>query len=112
MKTPIKPEIEFNKNCSVRKAIEIIGMKYAILIFNELLKHETLRFGQMRKVLGNINTRTLTTTLKELERVELVARKQYAEIPPKVEYSLTKKGKDLKKVLIQLQVWYDKSYKG
>jgi len=106
-----KSEFEFNKNCSIRKAIEIIGMKYAILIFNELLKHETLRFGQMRKVLGNVNTRTLTMTLKELERFELVTRKQYSEIPPRVEYSLTKKGKDLKKVLLQLQTWYDKSYK-
>ena len=133
--------IEFNKDCSIRKAIEIIGMKNSILIFNELLKHNVLRFGQLRKVLGDLNTRTLTTnlkellkhkvlrfgqlrkvlgnlntgtlttTLKQLEESGLIDRKVYGEIPPRVEYSLTNKGKELKDVLLQLQIWYEKWYK-
>ncbi len=102
--------IEFNKDCSVRKALEIIGGKHSILIFNELLKHQTLRFGQLRKVLGDLNTRTLTSTLKQLEESGLVNRKVFAEIPPRVEYSLTEKGTHLKKILLQLQVWYEKWY--
>ncbi len=103
--------IEFNKDCSIRKAIEIIGMKNSILIFNELLKHNVLRFGQLRKVLGDLNTRTLTTNLKQLEESGLINRKVYGEIPPRVEYSLTDKGKELKDVLLQLQIWYEKWYK-
>lgn len=103
--------IEFNKNCSIRKAIEIIGMKNSILIFNELLKHKVLRFGQLRKVLGDLNTGTLTTTLKQLEESGLIYRKVYGEIPPRVEYSLTDKGKELKDVLLQLQIWYERWYK-
>lgn len=103
--------IEFNEDCSIRKAIEIIGMKNSILIFNELLKHNVLRFGQLRKVLGDLNTRTLTTNLKQLEESGLINRKVYGEIPPRVEYSLTDKGKELKDVLLQLQIWYEKWYK-
>ena len=110
MKIDKSSSIEFNKDCSVRKAISLIDAKHSILIFNELLKHKVLRFGQLRKVLGNINTRTLTTTLKQLEDAGLVNRKVYGEIPPKVEYSLTEKGKELKKVLLQLQLWYEKWY--
>lgn len=102
--------IEFNKDCSIRKAIGIIGQKHSILIFNELLKHGVLRFGELRKVLGNLNTGTLTTTLKQLEESGLIERKVYSEIPPKVEYSLSKKGKELEKVLLQLQLWYEKWY--
>ena len=110
MKITEQPPIEFNKDCSIRKAIMLIDAKHSIMIFNELLKHKVLRFGQLRKVLGNINTRTLTTTLKQLETAGLVKRQVYGEIPPKVEYSLTEKGEELKTVLLPLQLWYEKWY--
>lgn len=102
--------IEFNKNCSVRRALDVVGGKHSILIFNELLKHDVLRFGQLRRVLGDLNTRTLTITLKQLEESGLVNRRVYSEIPPRVEYSLTDKGRELKDVLLQLQIWYEKWY--
>lgn len=102
---------EFNKDCSIRKAIDIIGQKHSILIFNELLKHKVLRFGELRRVLGDLNTGTLTTTLKQLEKTGLITRQVYGEIPPRVEYSLTDKGRELEKVLQQLQLWYEKWYK-
>lgn len=102
--------IEFNKDCSIRKALNIIGQKHSILIFNELLKHDTLRFGELRKVLGNLNTGTLTATLKQLEKHGLIKRQVFGEIPPRVEYSLTAKGKELEEVLLQLQTWYEKWY--
>jgi DNA-binding HxlR family transcriptional regulator len=110
MKNAKQTEVEFNKDCAIRKAIGIIGAKHSILIFNELLKHKVLRFGQLRKVLGDVNTRTLTITLKHLEESGLVDRKVFSEIPPRVEYSLTKKGEELKKVLLQLQSWYEEWY--
>ncbi|MEZ4104376.1 MAG: helix-turn-helix domain-containing protein [Candidatus Paceibacterota bacterium] len=111
MKTDNQLGIEFNKDCSIRKAIEIIGQKHSILIFNELLKHQVLRFGELRRVLGNLNTGTLSITLKQLEDSGLIRRTVFSEIPPRVEYSLTDKGKELEKVLIQLQLWYEKWYK-
>ncbi len=101
---------EFNKDCSVRKAIDIIGTKWSIMIFNELTKYQVLRFGELRKVLGNVNTGTLTSTLKHLEKHGLINRKLYNEIPPRVEYSLTEKGRELKKVLLHMQDWYEKWY--
>lgn len=103
-------EIEFNKNCSIRKAVAVLGLKWSILIFNELLKHQVLRFGQLRAVLGDVNTRTLTTSLKQMEKEGLIERHQYDEIPLRVEYSLTPKGRELKKVLLSLQTWYEKWY--
>lgn len=111
MKQKKELRVEFNKDCSIRKAIGIIGQKHSILIFNELLKHGVLRFGELKKVLGNLNTGSLTTTLKLLEESDLIKRKAYNEIPPKVEYSLSPKGKELEKVLVQLQLWYEKWYK-
>lgn len=105
-----KPEIEFNKNCSIRKAVAVLGLKWSILIFNELIKHQILRFGQLRAVLGNVNTRTLTASLKQMEKDGLIERRQYDEIPLRVEYSLTPKGRELKKVLSPLQTWYEKWY--
>lgn len=108
--SPSRNEVIFNNDCSIRKTIEIIGMKHSILIFNELLKYKVLRFGELRKVLGDLNTGTLTITLKHLEKSELVKRRIYSEIPPRVEYSLTKKGEELKGALLQLQTWYEKWY--
>ncbi|USN87801.1 MAG: helix-turn-helix transcriptional regulator [Candidatus Nomurabacteria bacterium] len=110
MKKEKEVGIEFNKDCSIRKALGIIGQKHSILIFNELLKHQVLRFGELRKVLGNLNTGTLTVTLKQLEKSGLIRRKVYSEIPPRVEYSLTDKGKELERVLLQLQDWYETWY--
>lgn len=67
--------------------------------------YEPVRFNEMRHYLGNAAEKTLSQTLKELERDGLINRKMYPEIPPKVEYTLTERGHSLMKVLDRLCTW-------
>lgn len=64
-----------------------------------------MRFNEMKRYLGTITDKTLSSNLKELEADRLVVRKEYPQIPPKVEYSLTERGKSLMVVLDQLCIW-------
>ena len=64
-----------------------------------------MRFNEMKRYLGTITDKTLSSNLKELEADHLVVRKEYPQIPPKVEYSLSERGKSLMKVLDQLCIW-------
>lgn len=70
-----------------------------------LMEFEPVRFNQLRRYLKNISDKTLSTNLKELEADELILRTEYPQVPPKVEYTLTERGKSLMKVLDQLCVW-------
>lgn len=80
------------------KAAKIIGSKWTLLILHSLLKG-TKRFGQIQKEIGNINPRTLSKRLDDLEIEGYITKKIYAQVPPKVEYSLTKKAEMFKKVV-------------
>jgi DNA-binding HxlR family transcriptional regulator len=83
----------------------VIGGKWKPLVIYEL-KEGTLRFGQLlKKVQPRITQRMLTKELRELEKEGLVTRKVYLQVPPKVEYSLTKKGESLIPILDQLCEW-------
>ena len=82
----------------ISKAAKIIGSKWTLLLLNSLLKG-TKRFGQLQKEVGDINPRTLSKRLQDLEKEGYIKKKIYAEVPPKVEYSLTKKGEVFKKVI-------------
>ena len=64
-----------------------------------------MRFNEMKRYLGVIKDKTLSSNLKELEADQLIVRKEYPQIPPKVEYSLSERGKSLMKVLDQLCIW-------
>lgn len=70
-----------------------------------LMEFEPVRFNEMRRYLGNITDKTLSSNLKELESDRLIVRKEYPQIPPKVEYSLSERGRSLMKVLDQLCLW-------
>ena len=70
-----------------------------------LMEYEPVRFNEMRRYIKTISDRTLSNALKELEADGLVHREEYPQIPPKVEYSLTERGKSLMTVLDQLCVW-------
>lgn len=74
-----------------------------------LMEFEVVRFNELRRYLKNVSDKTLSNNLKELERDRLIIRKEYPQIPPKVEYSLSDRGKSLMEVLDQLCIWGEKN---
>ena len=92
-----------NFGCSVEAAIEAIGGKWKGLILYHL--SSTKRFNELQKLIPEVTQRMLTKQLRELERDGIVLRKVYAEVPPKVEYSLTNFGKTLQPILDELETW-------
>lgn len=91
--------------CPIEAAIDIIGSKWTFLIIRDLLIDGTMRFGDLVRSLEGISPKTLSVRLRELEKVGLVDRIVYPEIPPKVEYKLTEKGRNLETVFIELKRW-------
>ena len=85
--------------------LSLISGKYKPIILYCLMEYEPVRFNEMRRYLGGAADKTLSQTLKELERDGLVHREMYPEIPPKVEYTLTERGHSLMRVLDQLCTW-------
>lgn len=85
--------------------MSLIQGKYKMVILYCLMEYQPVRFNQMRRYLGKVTDRTLSTNLQELEADGLVKRKEYPQIPPKVEYSLTPLGDSLMVVLDQLCTW-------
>lgn len=93
-----------NAGCPVEGALEQIAGKWKGLVLYHLL-NETLRFNELSRRVGSVTQRSLTKQLRELEADGIIARKVYAVIPPRVEYSLTDKGKELAPVLKALHAW-------
>ncbi len=85
--------------------LSLIAGKYKPIVLYCLMEYEPVRFNEMRRYLGSAADKTLSQTLKELERDGLIHREMYPEIPPKVEYSLTERGHSLVRVLDQLCTW-------
>lgn len=90
--------------CPVEVALAMINGRWKVMIIYHLLGG-TKRFNELRRVLLGVTHRTLTQQLRELEADELVHRKVYAQVPPKVEYSLTPLGRSLKPILLAMQDW-------
>lgn len=90
--------------CPVETALLLMGDRYKILIVRELLT-ETKRFGQLKKAINGISQKVLTQHLRIMEEHELLIRKVFAEVPPRVEYSLTEFGKSLKPILVAMREW-------
>ena len=93
-----------NQGCPVEASLEVIGGKWKGIILYHLLS-ETIRFNELRRMMPEITQRMLTKQLRELEADNLVSRKVYAQVPPKVEYSMTQYGKTLAPVIQALQTW-------
>lgn len=91
-------------HCAVDYAFKRIGGKYKGRIL-WVLRQDVLRYGELKRAIVGITPKMLTQTLKELESDELVLRKVYFEVPPKVEYSLTETGQELIPVIRQLRSW-------
>lgn len=87
------------------KVVNMIGGKWKLRIIYVLAFHEMLRYGELKRSLSPITHKMLTTQLKELEKDGLVNRKEYQQVPPKVEYSLTQMGRDLKPVVKEIYNW-------
>ena len=85
--------------------LSLIAGKYKPIVLYCLMEYEPVRFNEMRRYVGNVADKTLSQTLRELERDGLIHREVYREIPPKVEYSLTERGHSLVRVLDQLCTW-------
>ena len=91
--------------------MSLISGKHKMVILYCLMKFEPVRFNEMKRYLGKITDTTLSNNLKELENDDLIIRKEYSQIPPKVEYFLSERGKSLMKVLDQLCIWGEKNRK-
>jgi DNA-binding HxlR family transcriptional regulator len=90
--------------CPVTRAVDVLDGRWTILVVRDLLGG-TRRFGELRDSLVGISPKTLTDRLRSLEQRGLVERRMYAEIPPRVEYSLTPAGRSLEPVLAALADW-------
>ena len=108
MKTKIEMITEEVSNCPIYKTIVLFQGKWTVWVLFELNKHESVRFGELRKAIPNISNTMLTATLKELEDRGLVERVQYNEIPPRVEYTATEKAKDLNAIFEAMAIWGQK----
>ena len=91
--------------CPFKGVIEVITKKWTCQIIAMLSNHEALRYSEIMKKLKGISPRTLANRLKELESAGLINRKSFAEIPPRVEYSLTKDGKELRELMKPMMEW-------
>ena len=85
--------------------LSLISGKHKMVILYCLMEFETVRFNELKRYLKTISDKTLSTNLKELEADKLIVRTEYPQIPPKVEYALSERGKSLMTVLDQLCVW-------
>ena len=96
--------------CPVASFTEMLGGKWKLIIIDTIRKRGVLRFGQLAAFIPNISRKVLTDQLKSLEADNLIFRKSYQQIPPKVEYSLTKKAEGLCSVFKTIEDWVKKSY--
>ena len=95
----------YETQCPVIYALDIVGQKWKLPIMWYLLKEEPARYNELKRRINGITNMMLTKSLKELEEHKLIVRTQYETIPPKVEYSLTKRGKELLPALNELNKW-------
>lgn len=90
--------------CPVETTLMLIGEKWKVLILRDLLPG-TKRFGELKRSIGNVSQKVLTAQLRAMEESGLIHRKVYAEVPPKVEYTLTELGRSLKPILDAMWNW-------
>jgi DNA-binding HxlR family transcriptional regulator len=91
--------------CPIEKTLNVLSSKWTFLIIRDLLIDGTLRFSDLRRSLTGISPKTLSTRLRDLEEKGIVDRTVYAEVPPRVEYTLTDKGRELEDILIAMKAF-------
>lgn len=90
--------------CPIETTLEVLGGKWKGMVLHRLI-FGTLRFGELRRMLPHVTQRMLTRQLRELERDGVIRRRVYAEVPPRVEYSLSEFGLSLKPILLMMGEW-------
>lgn len=114
----MKESVSMKKTCIVdcrlgdtgfNYTMSLIQGKYKMFILYTLMEFEVVRFNEMQRYIGGITYKTLSATLKQLEGDGLIHRKEYPQIPPKVEYSLTDRGRSLIPILDQMCEWGDQN---
>ena len=90
--------------CPVETTLMLIGDKWKVLILRDLMGG-TKRFGELKKSIGTVSQKVLTAQLRDMEEKGLLTRKVYAEVPPRVEYTLTETGYSLKPILDSMWAW-------
>ena len=106
-----KPKLEKDIRCPLEYGLDLFGGKWKSRIICVLASQKTLRYSVIRQELHDITDAALVITLKELQAAGIIARQQFAEIPPKVEYKLTKKGKSIVPILQSICKWSGIYYK-
>jgi DNA-binding HxlR family transcriptional regulator len=91
--------------CPLEGIIDVISKKWALLIINAIGNYGSLRFNKLTEELQGISPKTLADTLKQLQNEQLIKRTPFAEIPPRVEYSLTKDGQGLRAAIVPILKW-------
>lgn len=92
--------------CLVKDVMAMVTDKWSLFVIYNLGYYEVLRFSDLKKNIRGISSRMLTVTLKKLENKNVLERKVYAEVPPRVEYRLTKFGEQLAEKTIDINTWY------
>ena len=90
--------------CPVEVTLMLISDRWKVMILRDLLSG-TKRFGELKKSIGSISQKVLTSNLRSMEEDGLLTRKVYAEVPPRVEYTLTELSKSLQPILLAMQQW-------
>ena len=109
MKTKIEYVPDEIGSCPIYKVMELFQGKWTVWILFELSRHETMRFGELKKAISGISNTMLASTLKDLEEKKLIERIQYNEIPPHVEYMATDKARELQAVFQAMNDWGSKN---
>ncbi len=99
----------FNPNCPSRDVLELVGGKWSMLILC-ILYDNTTRTGEIKRMVGGISQKMLTQVLREMEYNGLVNRISYPEVPPRVEYELTKLGRSLGELVVMMEQWIVKNH--
>jgi len=97
--------LTYSLDCAITYTLSIFESKWKWLIIDILSQEGTLRYGELKRCLNNITHKMLSQQLKQLEKMDLISRKAYHQIPPKVEYSLTRKGKTLEPIINLMCKW-------
>jgi DNA-binding HxlR family transcriptional regulator len=91
--------------CPLEGVIDIISKKWALLIINEIGNHKRIRYNDLMKEIEGISPKSLADTLKELAKYNLIKREAFNEIPPRVDYTLTEDGQELRGAIVPILRW-------